>query len=48
MGLLMIVPLAAAMAAMALQIGGFAGCFLASLAAVITSLAAVVGLVMLL
>jgi hypothetical protein len=48
MGLLVVVPLAAAMAAMALQIGGFAGCFLASLATVLTSLAAVVGLVMLL
>lgn len=48
MGLLVIVPLAAAMAAMALQIGGFAGCFLGSLATVLTSLAAVVGLIMLL
>ena len=48
MGLLVIVPVAAAMAAMALQIGGFVGLFLAAFATVITSLAAVVGLVMLL
>jgi len=48
MGLLMIVPLAAALAAMALQIGGLLGFLLASFATVITSLAAVVGLVMLL
>jgi hypothetical protein len=48
MSLLMIVPLTAAIAAMGLQIGTFVGFFLASFATVITSLAAVVGLVMLL
>lgn len=48
MGLLAVIPVAAAMAAMALQIGGFVGFFLAGFATVITSLAAVVGLVMLL
>lgn len=48
MGCLMIVPLAAAIAAMALNIGAFMGVFLAAFATVVTSLAAVVGLVMLL
>jgi len=48
MGCLMIVPITAAIAAMALSIGSFVGFFLASFATVITSLAAVVGLVMLL
>jgi hypothetical protein len=48
MGCLMIVPLTAAIAAMGLYIGSFVGFFLASFATVITSLAAVVGLVLLL
>lgn len=48
MGLLMIVPVTAALAAMALQIGGVLGFLLAGFATVIASLAAVIGLVMLL
>lgn len=48
MFLVMIVPVAAALAAMALQIATFLGCFLAAFATVITSLAGLVGLVMLL
>jgi hypothetical protein len=48
MGCLMIVPLAAAVAAMALHIGTFLGFLLAGFTAVITALAAVVGLVLLL
>ena len=48
MGCLMIIPIAAAIAGIALHIAGFVGFFLASFAAVITSLAAVIGLVMLL
>jgi len=48
MGCLMIVPLTAAIAAMGLHIGTFVGFFLASFTTVVTSLAAVIGLVMLL
>jgi len=48
MGCLMIVPLAGAIAVLALQFGSFVGFFLAALTTVITSLAAVVGLVLLL
>jgi hypothetical protein len=48
MGCLMIVPLAAVIGVMALQIGTFMGFFLAGFTTVITSLAAVVGLVLLL
>jgi hypothetical protein len=48
MGCLMIVPLTAAIAAMGLYMITFMGFFLASFATVITSLAAVVGLVLLL
>jgi hypothetical protein len=48
MGCLMIVPLAAVIGAMALQIGTFMGFFLACFTAVVTSLAAVIGLVLLL
>jgi hypothetical protein len=45
---LIIGPLTAAITAMALQLTTFLGFFLASFAAVITSLAAVVGMVLLL
>jgi len=48
MGCLMIVPLAAAIAAMALQLGTFMGFLLAGLTAVVTALAALIGLVLLL
>ncbi|MDH4269699.1 MAG: hypothetical protein OEV52_05315 [Dehalococcoidia bacterium] len=48
MGCLMIVPLAAVIGAMALQIGTFMGFFLAGFTAVVTSLAGVIGLVLLL
>ena len=48
MSLLMIVPLAAAIAAIALQVATFMGFFLAGFTTVVTSLAAVVGLVLLL
>ncbi len=48
MGCLMIVPLAAAIAVMGLYIGTFVSFFLVSFTTVITSLAAVIGLVMLL
>jgi hypothetical protein len=48
MGCLMIVPLTAAIAAMVLNIGTLMGFFLASFTTVVTSLAAVIGLVMLL
>ena len=48
MGCLMIVPLTAAIAAMALHIGTFVGFFLTSFTTVVTSLTAVIGLVMLL
>lgn len=48
MGCLMIVPIAAAIAAMGLYFGTFMGFFLASFATVVTSLFAVIGLVMLL
>ena len=48
MGCLMIVPLAAVIGVMALPIGTFMGFFLAGFTTVITSLAAVVGLVLLL
>jgi hypothetical protein len=48
MGCLMIVPLTAAIAAIGLHVATFVGFFLASFTTVITSLAAVVGLVMLL
>jgi hypothetical protein len=47
MGCLMIVPLMAAIAAMVLQLGSFVGFLLASFTTVITSLAGVIGLVML-
>ena len=48
MGCLMIVPVAAAIAAMALNIGTLMGLLLAGFTTVVTSLAAVVGLVLLL
>jgi len=48
MSLLIIVPIAAAIAAIGLQIATFLGFFLAGFTAVVTSLAAVVGLVLLL
>ena len=48
MGCLMIVPLTAAIAAMVAYISSLLGFFLASFTTVITSLAAVIGLVMLL
>jgi len=43
----MIVPITAAIGVLALQFGGFVGMFLAAFTTVITSLAAVVGLLML-
>jgi len=43
----MIVPISAAIAVVALQFGTFVGLFLTALTTVITSLAAVVGLLML-
>jgi hypothetical protein len=48
MGCFMIVPITAAIAVLALNIGSFVGFFLASFTAVITSLAGVIGLVLLL
>ena len=48
MGCLVIVPITAAIAVVALQFGSFVGFFLAAFTAVITSLAAVIGLVLLL
>jgi hypothetical protein len=48
MGCLMIIPIAAAIAAIALQIATFMGFLLAGFTTVVTSLAAVVGLVLLL
>jgi len=48
MGCLMIVPITAAIAVVALQFGSFVGFFLAAFTTVITSLAAVIGLVLLL
>lgn len=45
---LIIIPLAAAIAAMGLYMSTFVGFFLAAFTTVITSLAAVIGLVMLL
>jgi hypothetical protein len=48
MGCLMIVPVAAAIAALALNIGTFMGFLLAGFTTVVTALAAVVGLVLLL
>jgi hypothetical protein len=48
MGCLMIVPLAAAAAAIALQFGTFMGFLLAGFTAVVTSLAALLGLVLVL
>jgi hypothetical protein len=47
MGCFMIVPIAAAIGVLALQFGSFVGLFLAAFTTVITSLAAVVGLLML-
>jgi hypothetical protein len=47
MGCLLVIPLIAALAAFALHIGAFMGFFLASLAAVTTSLAGLLGLVLL-
>jgi len=48
MGCLTIFPIAAAIAVMALDIGSFLGFFLTSFTAVITSLAGVLGLLLLL
>lgn len=48
MGCVMIVPITAAMAVLALNVGSFVGFFLASFTTVITSLAGVIGLLMLL
>jgi hypothetical protein len=48
MGCLMIVPVAAAIAAIALDVGTFLGFLLAGFTTVVTSLAALLGLVMLL
>ena len=48
MGCLMIVPGATAIAAIALDVGTFLGFLLAGFTAVVTSLAALLGLVMLL
>lgn len=48
MGCLMIVPIAAALAAMVLNIGTVMGFLLAGFTAVVTSLAAVIGLVLVL
>lgn len=48
MGCFMIVPVVAAIAAMAVDIGTFLGFFLAGFTTVVTSLAALLGLVMLL
>ena len=48
MGCLLIVPLAAALAAMALQIGTLMGLLLAGFTTVVTALAGVIGLVLLL
>jgi hypothetical protein len=48
MGCFMIVPITAALAVLALQFGSFVGLFLAAFTTVITSLAAVIGLVLLL
>ena len=47
MGCFLIVPVAAAIAAMALNVGTFLGFLLAGFTAVVTSLAALLGLVML-
>jgi hypothetical protein len=43
----MVVPITAALAVLALQFGSFVGLFLAAFTTVITSLAAVVGLLLL-
>jgi len=48
MGCLMIVPITGAIAVLALYISSIAGFFLAAFTTVITSLAAVIGLVLLL
>lgn len=48
MGCLMIIPVAAAIAAIALDVGTFLAFLLAGFTAVVTSLAALLGLVMLL
>jgi hypothetical protein len=48
MGCLMVVPVAAAIAAIALDVGTFLGFLLAGFTTVVTSLAALLGLVMLL
>jgi hypothetical protein len=48
MSLLMVVPVVAVIGAMVLHLGTFLGFFLAGFTTVITSLAAVVGLVLLL
>jgi hypothetical protein len=47
MGCFLIVPVAAAIAAMALDVGTFLGFLLAGFTAIVTSLAALLGLVML-
>ena len=47
MGCFLIVPVAAAIAAMALEVGTFLGFLLAGFTTVVTSLAALLGLVML-
>ncbi|MFC1911397.1 hypothetical protein ACFLXM_01825 [Chloroflexota bacterium] len=47
MGCFLIVPVAAAIAAMALNVGTFLGFLLAGFTTVVTSLAALLGLVML-
>ena len=48
MGLLMIVPVMAAITAIVLHISSFVGFFLVAFTTVVTSLAAVIGLVMVL
>ena len=48
MGCLMVVPVAAAIAAIGLNVGTFLGFLLAGFTTVVTSLAALLGLVMLL
>ncbi len=47
MGCFLIVPITAAMAVLALNLGSFVGFFLTSFTAVITSLAGVLGLLLL-